>query len=96
MSHGIRFTWDPDKAKVNERIHGVSFEEAKTIFADESGKLIDDPDHSDLEDRFILLGLSAQFRLLLVCHCYRSNDDEIRIISARKASKHEAKIYNGE
>jgi uncharacterized protein len=91
----MRFTWDSRKNELNKRKHGVSFEEARTVFFDESGKLIDDPDHSNGEDRFVLIGYSAQFRLLIVCHCYRSNDEEIRIISARKASKRETSLYKG-
>jgi len=71
----------------------VSFEEAKSVFLDERAKLIDDPDHSDDEERFVLLGLSRTLRLLVVCHCYRSEGNIIRIISARKASSHETKSY---
>ncbi len=77
----------------NGRKHGVSFEDAKSVFLDDPAKLIDDPDHSDDEDRFVLLGLSSTLRLLVLCHCYRSSDHVIRIISARKASAHEAKSY---
>ena len=77
----------------NGRKHGVSFEDAKSVFLDDHAKLIDDPDHSDDEDRFVLLGLSSTLRLLVLCHCYRSSDHVIRIISARKASAHEAKSY---
>ena len=73
--------------------HGVSFDEAKSVFVDERAKLIDDPDHSKDEDRFVLLGLSSVLRLLLVCHCYRAEGNVIRIISARKASAHEFKSY---
>ncbi|MDP1691094.1 MAG: BrnT family toxin [Burkholderiaceae bacterium] len=75
------------------RIERRSFEDAQTGFADENAKLIDDPDHSDEEDRFILLGLSGSLRLLVVCHCYRSDDNVIRIISARKAEGHERNSY---
>lgn len=89
----IRFSWDPTKAKSNERKHHVSFEEARTVFYDDNARLEDDPDHSQDEDRFILLGMSAQFRILVVCHCYRSDDEEIRIISARKATKKERQQY---
>ena len=71
----------------------MSFEEAKSVFLDERAKLIDDPDHSDDEERFVLLGLSRTLRLLVVCHCYRSEGNIIRIISARKASSHKAKSY---
>jgi len=91
---GIRFEWDPRKSAGNRRKHGVSFEEASTVFADEHALLIDDPDHSDDEDRFILLGLSASLRMLVVCHCYRESDELIRIISARKATRNEREHYN--
>jgi uncharacterized DUF497 family protein len=89
----LRFEWDERKAAANQHRHGVSFEEARTVFFDERARLIDDPDHSKDEERFILLGLSSTLRLLLVCHCYRSDDDVIRIISARKATPREAKSY---
>jgi uncharacterized DUF497 family protein len=92
MKH-LRFTWDPAKAKLNEKKHGVSFEEAQTIFYDDNARFEHDPDHSQDEDRFILLGMSAKFRILVVCHCYRSDDEEIRLISARKATKQERKEY---
>ena len=89
----LRFEWDNRKAAANLKKHGVSFEEAKSIFIDERAKLIDDPDHSDDEDRFVLLGMSSVLRLLLVCHCYRSEGNVIRIISARKAISKESKSY---
>ncbi|MDH5670350.1 MAG: BrnT family toxin [Nitrospira sp.] len=89
----ICFVWDDNKAATNQRKHGVSFEEAKSAFADEYARLITDPDHSMDEERFVLLGLSSELRVLVVCHCYRQNDHEIRIISARKASRHEQKQY---
>jgi len=89
----IRFEWDPDKAESNFRKHGVTFDDAKTVFADERARLIDDPVHSDSEDRFILLGLSSTLLLLVVCHCYRSEDGIVRIISARKASEDESRNY---
>ena len=89
----IRFEWDPKKAASNEKKHGVSFEEARTVFFDENAKLIDDPDHSEDEERFVLLGLSSSLRVILVCHCYRDEVGVIRIISARKASSHESKQY---
>ncbi len=82
----LRFEWDEAKSEANRRKHGIDFEEASTVFADERALLIDDPDHSEEEDRFILLGLSAILRLLVVCHCYRTDDSIIRIISARKAT----------
>ena len=89
----LSFEWGERKSAVNEKKHGVSFAEAKTVFVDERAKLIDDPDHSDDEDRFVLLGLSGVLRLLLVCHCYRGDGNVIRIISARKASAQESKSY---
>ena len=90
----LRFTWDPGKAQVNERKHGVSFEEASTVFFDEEAILIDDPDHSADEDRFLLLGLSSRVRLLTVCHCVvESEGDVLRPISARKATKREQTAY---
>jgi uncharacterized DUF497 family protein len=89
----LRFEWDDRKAATNLKKHGVSFEEAKTVFFDERAKLIDDPDHSEDEERFVLLGISSALRLLLVCHCYRSKGNVIRIISARKAISKESKSY---
>lgn len=93
--NNITFSWDEKKSESNKQKHGVSFEEAKTVFADEYGRLIADPDHSEDEDRFILLGLSNQIRLLLICHCYKEEDNVVRIISARKADKAEIKQYKG-
>ena len=81
------------EAAANLQKHKVSFEEGRTVFVDERAKLIDDPDHSEDEDRFVLLGVSSSLRLLLVCHCYRSDGGVIRIISARKAIATEAKSY---
>jgi len=89
----IRFDWDPKKAAENVKKHGVTFEEARTVFFDERAKLIDDPDHSEDEDRFVLLGVSNTLKVILVCHCYRQEGNVIRIISARKASRHETKQY---
>jgi hypothetical protein len=91
--YGIKFSWDARKAKQNLRKHKVSFEEAATVFYDENARLIHDPGHSAQEDRFVLLGLSSQFRILVVCHCYRGKERTIRIISARKADKQEQKQY---
>ena len=91
----IIFEWDPVKAELNYAKHKVTFEEAKTVFYDENAVLIADPDHSSLdEDRFIMLGLSSELHMLLVCHCYREND-RIRIISARKADLQESQQYGG-
>ena len=89
----LRFEWDSRKAAANLRKHGVSFDETRSVFVDERAKLIDDPDHSEEEDRFVLLGLSSALRLLLVCHCYRTEGNVIRIISARKANTKESKSY---
>ena len=89
----LRFEWDERKASANAKKHGVSFDEAKSVFADERAKLIDDPDHSEDEERFVLLGLSSTLRMLVVCHCYRSEGNVIRIISARKATAKESKFY---
>ena len=89
----LSFEWNERKAAANAKKHGVSFDEAKSVFVDERAKLIGDPDHSEGEDRFVLLGLSSVLRLLLVCHCYRAEGNVIRIVSARKASAHESKSY---
>jgi uncharacterized DUF497 family protein len=89
---GLKFTWNETKAATNFEKHGVSFEEARAVFVDEFARLIADPDHSDEEDRFLLLGLGSKLRLLVVCHCYRDGD-VIRIISARKAKKPERQQY---
>ena len=89
----IRIEWDEAKNRDNVRKHKVSFQEAATVFYDERALLLADPDHSDEEDRFILLGLSSTLRLLVVCHCYRRGSESIRIISARKATKPEAAVY---
>jgi len=89
----LRIEWDEAKSRINKRKHGVSFQEVATVFSDENALLLADPDHSDEEDRFVLLGLSTTLRSLLVCHCYRSDDEIIRIISARKATKSEVSVY---
>ena len=89
----LRFEWDERKAAANRRKHGVSLEEARTVFFDENALLRSDEEHSDEEDRFVLLGLSAQLRALVVCHCYREQDEVIRIISARKANSFERGQY---
>ncbi|QMS90309.1 BrnT family toxin [Nostoc edaphicum CCNP1411] len=89
----IKFEWNLSKAKSNERKHGVSFEEAKTVFYDENARLIYDPEHSVEEDRFLLLGMSDEFRLLVVSHLYKDSDRLIRIISVRTATRHERKQY---
>jgi uncharacterized DUF497 family protein len=89
----IRFEWDERKNHENKRKHGVSFEEAQTVFLDENAIRYYDPDHSEDEDRFIMLGISFRLRILLVCHCFRSDEKVIRIVSARKANKKEAEAY---
>ena len=91
----MKILWDENKNAENIRKHRVSFEEAETVFYDPNAKLIHDPDHSDKEDRFIILGLSKMLRMLVVCHCYRENDEIIRIITARRATKKETKYYGG-
>lgn len=89
----LRFDWDPAKAKRNLQAHGVSFEEAETVFSDENAILLPDPDHSSHEDRFLLLGFSVGLRVLVVVHCYREDETVIRIISARKATPTERAQY---
>jgi len=90
---GLGFEWDPAKNRANKRKHGVSFEEALTAFRDENAKQYFDPDHSEDEDRFILLGMSFKLRVVVVCHCFRERNLVIRIISARKANKAEEQTY---
>ncbi len=89
----LRFEWDPRKAVDNLRKHQVSFEEAKTVFLDDEALLIPDEEHSTKEERFVIMGFSAQLRILAVCHCYRQSDEVIRIISARKANRAERTQY---
>ena len=91
---GIKFQWDENKNSINRRKHHISFEEAQTVFADVDALIIDDPDHSEQEERFIIMGFSLRANLLVVCHCYRYNDSIIRIISARKATSKEARQYH--
>jgi len=91
----VEFSWDDSKAISNQKKHGISFEEAKTVFYDDYARVIHDPDHSIDEDRFIILGMSSFFHILVVVHCYRDSDTNIRIISARKASTIESKHYQG-
>jgi uncharacterized DUF497 family protein len=91
---GLTFEWDKRKAAENRKKHGIGFDEAKSAFLDENARLIADPEHSQDENRFILLGLSIQLRLLVVCHCYRRDDEVIRIISARKGDKSEHRQYS--
>ena len=87
------FDWDENKNQTNKRKHGISFEEASTVFWDEEAILFDDPEHSQGEERFLLLGMSEKAALCIVCHCYRESDTVIRIISARKATKREEERY---
>jgi hypothetical protein len=89
----LQFEWNEKKDNLNKKKHSVSFTEAQTVFADEKGLLLDDPDYSHNEDRFILLGLSSNLQLLVVSHTYRKDDAIIRIISARKATRSEQKQY---
>jgi len=85
----ISFSWDDEKNETNKKKHGVSFDEAKTVFYDEGAIRYFDPDHSDDEDRFLMVGVSQKLRIIIVCHCLREDDSVIRIISARKATKSE-------
>ncbi len=89
----IKFEWDSNKDRINKIKHKISFKEAMTVFYDEEALVIDDPEHSLEEDRFIILGFSKKANLLVVCHCYRNNESVIRIISARKATKSESEQY---
>jgi len=89
----IRFEWDTEKEKLNVEKHGVTFEEAESVFYDEQAIQFYDDEHSEWEDRFLMLGLSVKLKLLLVCHCFREKDSVIRIISARKATKAESRHY---
>jgi uncharacterized DUF497 family protein len=90
----LRFEWDEAKEALNRRKHRVSFEEAKTVFYDEHALLLEDPEHSETEDRFVLLGVSSSLRTLVVCHCYRSKPGVILLFSARKATRVERATYN--
>jgi uncharacterized DUF497 family protein len=89
----LRFEWDENKNRINQEKHKISFEEAKTVFYDLEALVIDDPEHSEEENRFIILGLSRTANLLVVCHCYMETETVIRIISARKATKTETNYY---
>ena len=92
----MRFEWDPAKAASNAKKHKVTFEVAKTVFYDDFAVQFFDEEHSYAGDRFLLLGMSSDARLLLVCHCEREDGDVVRIISARKATETEAQYYRGE
>lgn len=89
----LKFEWDNNKNEINKTKHGISFEEAQTVFYDQDALVIDDPEHSIEEERFIILGFSKKANLLVVCHCYRESDSIIRLISARKATKTERSYY---
>jgi len=89
----LRFEWDDRKEKTNIRNHGISFDEVRTVFYDENAIQFFDPDHSEDEDRFILLGMSFKLRIIVVCHCFRENETVVRIISSRKADKNEEHEY---
>ena len=89
----MKFEWNDAKSKANVKKHGVTFDEAKSVFFEDTALLFDDPDHSDDEDRFLLLGPSGERRILVVVHCYRDRDEVIRIISARPATNRESQTY---
>lgn len=89
----MHFDWDENKNQINKNKHGIDFTEASTVFLDEKAILFDDPEHSEQEERFLLLGVSKTVKVCIVCHCYRENDKIIRIISARKATKKETERY---
>jgi uncharacterized protein len=89
----FKFEWDDKKAALNWKIHGVSFEEAKSVFYDDLAIQFYDESHSNEEDRFLLIGMSSRARVLLVCHCERQGENIIRIFSARKATQKESFNY---
>ena len=91
----LAFEWDTKKDRANQRKHGVSFAEAVSVFLDEQGILVHDPDHSEVEDRYLLLGMSSKVRLLVVCHTYRDDDRVIRLVSAWTATPQERHQYGG-
>ncbi len=93
MTGLIAFEWDEEKDRANVKKHDISFEEASTVFMDENARIIADPDHSDEEDRFVMMGVSRNMNILVVCHCYRKEGQVIRIISARRANKMEQQSY---
>ena len=90
----MTFEWDENKNLTNQRKHGISFEEAKTVFEDTYAILFDDPDHSEYEERFLIIGMSSAKGICIVSHCYRGEQEKIRIISARKATKTERSVYD--
>ena len=89
----MKFEWNPEKNEINIKKHGVDFYEAETVFEDERAITIYDEEHSDSEERFKIIGISRKLRELTVCHCYRNGDEVTRIISARRATKTEIKLY---
>lgn len=91
--NNMTFEWDEEKAKSNLKKHSVNFESAAEVFSDENALMIPDPDHSETEERFIIIGSSSKLECLTVCHCYRDDETIIRIISARKATKNESREY---
>ena len=91
----MKFEWDENKNNINKIKHGISFQDAETVFDDDNAIILFDEQHSDSEDRFIIIGRDSIFRELTVCHCYRKQESIIRIISARKATKTESKLYKG-
>ena len=89
----MKFEWNPEKNEINIRKHGVDFDEAETVFEDERAVTIYDEEHYDNEDRFKIIGISRKLRELTVCHCLSNGDEITRIISARRATKNESKLY---
>ena len=89
----LKFEWDENKNQLNIKKHGISFEEASSVFYDDEALIISDEAHSENEERFVMIGFSYKYNLLVVCHCYRQNESIIRIISARKATNSERKEY---
>lgn len=89
----LNFEWDENKNQINKKKHGLSFETAREVFYDEYAILFDDPDHSIDEDRFLIIGQIRSEQICIVSHCYRDNENRIRIISARRATKNEQKAY---
>ncbi len=89
----LSFEWDERKDRANQKKHGISFEEAQSVFFDENALQYDDPTHSGDEDRFLLLGHSLTLRVLVVCHCFRASGSVIRIVSARRATSFERAVY---
>jgi uncharacterized DUF497 family protein len=94
--NSISFSWDDRKSKTNQKRHGVTFDEAQTVFFDEGAIEYFDPEHSEVEDRFLMLGLSYRLRILVINYTFRKEETEIRIISARRATKKEQRAYYGE